>query len=108
MEYLELARVSHVHPLHVNLVLWPASVLEFAAMPKRCTSRFERGARKCGWQRIAGLDEGRRGAMFVPVVAAEAIRDPKRRIAGLDDSTKFPAYLRVPLALRSRERAPAR
>jgi ribonuclease HII len=55
-------------------------------MRKQCSSRFEREARKCGWQRIAGLDEVGRGSLFGQVVAAAVILDPKRRIVGLDDS----------------------
>ena len=80
-------------------------VLEFAAMLKQCSSRFEREARKCGWQRIAGLDEVGRGSLFGPVVAAAVILDPKRRIVGLDDSKKLPAERREILALRIREHA---
>jgi len=80
-------------------------VLKFAAMPKRCSSRYEREARQCGWQRIAGLDEVGRGSLFGPVVAAAVILDPKRRIVGLDDSKKLPAERREVLALRIREHA---
>ncbi|MBZ5642803.1 MAG: ribonuclease HII [Acidobacteriia bacterium] len=80
-------------------------VLKFAAMQKRCSSRYEREARKCGWQRIAGLDEVGRGSLFGPVVAAAVILDPKRRIVGLDDSKKIPAERRETLALRIREHA---
>src|ERR1700676_89726 len=80
-------------------------MLEFAAMPKRCSSRFEREARKCGWQRIAGLDEVGRGSLFGPVVAAAVILDPKRRIVGLDDSKKLTAERREVLAPRIREYA---
>jgi ribonuclease HII len=74
-------------------------------MPKQCSSRYERAARKCGWQRIAGLDEVGRGSLFGPVVAAAVILDPKRRIVGLDDSKKLPAERREVLALRIREHA---
>ncbi len=80
-------------------------VLESAAMHRQCSSRFEREARKCGWQRIAGLDEAGRGSLFGPVVAAAVILDPKRRIVGLDDSKKLPAERREVLALRIREHA---
>jgi len=80
-------------------------VLESAAMRRKCSSRFECEARKCGWQRIAGLDEAGRGSLFGPVVAAAVILDPKRRIVGLDDSKKLPAERREILALRIRERA---
>lgn len=74
-------------------------------MSRQCSSRFEREARKCGWQRIAGLDEVGRGALFGPVVAAAVILNPKRRIAGLDDSKKLSAERREVLALRIREYA---
>lgn len=80
-------------------------MLEFAAMQRRCSSRYEREARKCGWQRIAGLDEVGRGSLFGPVVAAAVILDPKRRIVGLDDSKKLSPDRRETLALRIREHA---
>jgi ribonuclease HII len=82
-----------------------SGVLKSAAMMKRCSSRFEREARKCGWQRIAGLDEVGRGSLFGQVVAAAVILDPKRRIVGLDDSKKLPAERREVLAMRIREHA---
>ena len=82
-----------------------ASVLKSAVMSRQCCSRFEREARKCGWQRIAGLDEVGRGSLFGPVVAAAVILDPKRRIVGLDDSKKLSAGRREVLALRIREHA---
>src|ERR1019366_8024458 len=74
-------------------------------MPRQCSSRSEREARKSGWQRIAGLDEVGRGSLFGPVFAAAVILDPKRRIVGLDDSKKLPAQRREVLALRIREHA---
>jgi ribonuclease HII len=80
-------------------------MLKSAAMPKQCSSRFERQAHKCGWQRIAGLDEVGRGSLFGQVVAAAVILDPKRRIVGLDDSKKLPAERREILAVRIREHA---
>jgi ribonuclease HII len=82
-----------------------SGVLESAGMPKQCSSRFERAARKCGWQRIAGLDEVGRGSLFGQVVAAAVILDPRRRIVGLDDSKKIPAERREVLAERIREHA---
>jgi ribonuclease HII len=82
-----------------------SGVLKFAVMANRCSSRYERDARKCGWQRIAGLDEVGRGALFGQVVAAAVILDPKRRIVGLDDSKKLTAERRETLALRIREHA---
>jgi ribonuclease HII len=80
-------------------------MLKFAAMRRQCSSRFEREARKCGWQRIAGLDEAGRGSLFGPVVAAAVILDPRRRIVGLDDSKKLSAERREVLAMRIREHA---
>jgi ribonuclease HII len=74
-------------------------------MQKQCSSRFEREARKCGWQRIAGLDEVGRGSLFGPVVAAAVILDPKRRILGLDDSKKLLPERREVLSMRIREHA---
>ncbi len=73
--------------------------------PRICSSRFERAARRRGWQRIAGLDEAGRGALFGPVFAAAVILDPKRRIPGLDDSKRLPPQRRELLAERIRERA---
>ena len=80
-------------------------VLKFASMSRRCSSRYEREARKCGWQRIAGIDEVGRGSLFGQVVAAAVILDPKRRIVGLDDSKKLSAERREALAMRIREHA---
>ncbi len=74
-------------------------------MYRLCSSRFEREARKCGWQRIAGLDEVGRGSLFGPVLAAAVILNPKRRIVGLDDSKNLTAGRRESLASRIREHA---
>jgi ribonuclease HII len=76
-------------------------------MYRQCSSRYEREARQCGWQRIAGLDEVGRGSLFGPVVAAVVILNPKRRIVGLDDSKKLRADRREQLAVRIREHAVA-
>lgn len=80
-------------------------MLESLAMSRRCSARYERAARKCGWQRIAGLDEVGRGSLFGQVVAAAVILDPKRRIVGLDDSKKLLPERREVLAERIREHA---
>jgi ribonuclease HII len=72
-------------------------------MTRRCCTRYELEARKCGWQRIAGLDEVGRGSLFGQVVAAAVILNPKRRIVGLDDSKKLPPERREILADRIRE-----
>jgi ribonuclease HII len=82
-------------------------MLESAPMGRLCSSRFERAARQCGWQRVAGLDEAGRGSLFGPVFAAAVILDPRKRIVGLDDSKKLTAERRVILAERIRERAVA-
>jgi len=76
-------------------------------MGRLCSSRYEREARKRGWQRIAGLDEAGRGALFGPVVAGAVILNPGHRIVGLDDSKKLTARRRAELAERIRERAQA-
>jgi ribonuclease HII len=74
-------------------------------MGRLCCSRYEREARLGGWQRVAGLDEAGRGALFGPVFAAAVILDPQRRINGLDDSKKLAPERRTELAARIRERA---
>ena len=82
-------------------------MLESAPMERLCSSRFERQARRQGWQRIAGLDEAGRGSLFGPVFAAAVILNPRRRIVGLDDSKKLPLKRREILAERIREHAVA-
>jgi ribonuclease HII len=74
-------------------------------MHRLCSSRYERAARKNGWQRIAGLDEAGRGALFGPVFAAAVILNPRRRIVGLDDSKKLRPERREVLAQRIKEHA---
>ncbi len=74
-------------------------------MGRLCGTRYERQARQRGWQRIAGLDEVGRGALFGPVVAAAVILNPRRRIVGLDDSKKLTPGRRAVLAERIREHA---
>ena len=76
-------------------------------MGRLCSSRYERTARQQGWQRVAGLDEVGRGALFGPVVAGAVILNHRRRIVGLDDSKKLTAERREVLALRIREHAVA-
>ena len=80
-------------------------MLKFAAMYRLCSTRYERAARKCGWQRIAGIDEVGRGSLFGPVVAAVVVLNPKRRIVGLDDSKKLTPDRREELAQRIRQHA---
>lgn len=71
------------------------------------SSRYERAARRAGYQLIAGLDEAGRGALFGPVFAAAAVLDPERPIRGLDDSKQLEPERREVLAGRIRERAAA-
>ncbi len=54
-----------------------------------CGSRFERAARAAGAERIAGVDEVGRGALFGPVVAAAVILPVDCRIRGLRDSKQL-------------------
>ena len=84
-----------------------ALALKFAPMTRLCSSRHERAARQCGWQRIAGLDEAGRGSLFGPVVAAAVILNPRRRIVGLDDSKKLAPERREILAERIQQHAVA-
>jgi len=74
-------------------------------MRRLCSSRFERVARRHGWQRIAGLDEAGRGSLFGPVFAAAVILNPRRRIHGLDDSKKLTRERREILAERIEQHA---
>ena len=69
------------------------------------TSRYERAARRAGYQVIAGLDEAGRGALFGPVFAAAVVLDPDRPIRGLDDSKQLAPERRDVLATRIRGRA---
>lgn len=51
---------------------------------------------------LAGIDEAGRGPLAGPVVAAAVILDPKRPIAGLDDSKKLTEKRRERLAVEIR------
>lgn len=53
------------------------------------TEEFERVARRCGYRRIAGIDEAGRGPLAGPVVAAAVILPTRCRIAGVDDSKQL-------------------
>jgi ribonuclease HII len=71
----------------------------------RCQAKYEREARAQGFQRIAGVDEVGRGALFGPVFAAAVILSPERPIRGLRDSKQLDPERRETLAGRIRERA---
>ena len=47
---------------------------------------LERGLWARGHERVAGVDEAGRGALFGPVVAAAVILDPRRDLSGYRDS----------------------
>jgi len=53
------------------------------------TDEFELEARRCGYRRIAGLDEAGRGPLAGPVVAAAVILPSRCRLAGIDDSKQL-------------------
>jgi ribonuclease HII len=73
----------------------------------RCQGKYERQARARGFERIAGVDEVGRGALFGPVFAAAVVLSPDRPIRGLRDSKQLPPERRQVLAVRIRERAVA-
>jgi ribonuclease HII len=73
----------------------------------RCQGKYEREARAQGFERIAGVDEVGRGALFGPVFAAAVILSPDRPIRGLRDSKQLLSERREVLAERIRERAVA-
>ncbi len=50
---------------------------------------FEQEARRCGYRRIAGLDEAGRGPLAGPVVAAAVILPVHVRLVGVDDSKQL-------------------
>lgn len=54
------------------------------------TDEFEAEARRCGYRRIAGLDEAGRGPLAGPVVAAAVILPCRCRVPGLNDSKQVP------------------
>ncbi len=71
----------------------------------RCGWRYEREARSQGAQRIAGVDEVGRGALFGPVVAAAVIFDGEPRLRGIKDSKQLTAEEREAWEARIQETA---
>jgi len=53
------------------------------------TDEFELEARRCGYRRIAGLDEAGRGPLAGPVIAAAVILPTRCRLSGVDDSKQL-------------------
>jgi ribonuclease HII len=70
-----------------------------------CGGKYERAAHGAGYERVAGVDEAGRGALFGPVFAAAVVLSPDRPIRGLRDSKELEADRREVLASRIRERA---
>jgi len=60
---------------------------------------------RCGFCRIAGVDEAGRGSLAGPVVAAAVIVDPRCAIPGVDDSKCLDAACRERLAAAIRRSA---
>jgi len=53
------------------------------------TEEFEQEARRCGYRRIAGVDEAGRGPLAGPVVAAAVILPVRCRLIGVNDSKQL-------------------
>jgi ribonuclease HII len=67
--------------------------------------RLEETLAGVGAGRVAGIDEAGRGCLAGPVVAAAVVPDPRRPVAGVDDSKKLSAAERERLAVRIRDSA---
>lgn len=67
--------------------------------------RLEETLAGVGAGRVAGIDEAGRGCLAGPVVAAAVVPDPRRPVAGVDDSKKLTAAERERLAARIRDSA---
>lgn len=72
-------------------------------MPRSLSTRplagrtVEKGLRRRGFSRIAGVDEAGRGSLAGPVVAAAVVLSPRDRLIGLRDSKLLTAHARVRL-----------
>jgi ribonuclease HII len=73
--------------------------------PQSCDLTFEKLASEQGFQRIAGIDEVGRGALFGPVCAAAVILNVGAIPHGINDSKKLSAKKRFELAEDIREEA---
>lgn len=69
------------------------------------TEEFEQEARRCGYRRIAGVDEAGRGPLAGPVVAAAVILPVRCRLIGVDDSKQLSASERDRLYVEIMNRA---
>lgn len=61
------------------------------------TYDFEVEARRCGYRRVAGVDEAGRGPLAGPVVAAAVILPARCRLTGVNDSKQLTASEREDL-----------
>src|SRR5205823_4600509 len=77
--------VERVFPLHSPRI---------AKMYRGCGFRYEKKLRAIGVARIAGIDEGGRGALAGPVVAAAVVLPEKFRHRRLNDSKQLAPELR--------------
>jgi ribonuclease HII len=75
-KYFLLTRIVHVGTHTVGNFVGP-------------TDEFEMEARRCGYRRIAGLDEAGRGPLAGPVVAAAVVLPTRCRLIGCDDSKQL-------------------
>jgi ribonuclease HII len=71
------------------------------------TDEFESEARRCGYRRIAGLDEAGRGPLAGPVVAAAVILPARFHLPGINDSKQLLQAERERLSALISERAVA-
>jgi ribonuclease HII len=69
------------------------------------TNEFELEARRCGYRRIAGLDEAGRGPLAGPVVASAVVLPSRCRLIGCDDSKLLSESEREQLYMVIRKRA---
>lgn len=69
------------------------------------TNEFELEARRCGYRRIAGLDEAGRGPLAGPVVASAVVLPSRCRLIGCDDSKLLSESEREQLYVVIRKRA---
>lgn len=69
------------------------------------TDEFELEARRCGYRRIAGLDEAGRGPLAGPVVAAAVVLPTRCRLIGCNDSKQLSESVRQALYTVIIERA---
>jgi ribonuclease HII len=86
-QYSSFGRLVRIRSVGDSELQVSAATLKLRMLKRlRCGLRHEKRVWQRGAQRIAGVDEAGRGALFGPVVAASVILDPEKRIRGLRDS----------------------